>query len=397
MRVEYTAVNHEGRTISGNIVVNSLREATRKLQAQGLSVLSVEAKEEKQATYQAKRVTPSALAVFIGQLATLLESDIAIDEAVTALKETEENDRIRDACRKILSRVRNGEPFSMALKASGLPLPPYFHLLAEAGEVTGNPGQAMRSALKQWEYDLETRRRLAGALLYPSILIFTGITAVLLIFVLVVPRFESILAKTNNGIPAITKIILVSGTFFNDHIVLSGAIATLIIIGPPVLFKNKMLRNRLFELTAKMPLLSGWMHEIELGRWAAMMATLTESQVELTHALNLSSQFIHPANMRNQFQRLAGAVRAGSSLSEALDEKQLLSPAGVNLIRVGEHTGKLPQMLNSLAKLLDTSVKNRTGRILALTEPIAILLIGAVIGVIMAGLILGITSMNETV
>ena len=111
----------------------------------------------------------------------------------------------------------------------------------------------------------------------------------------------------------------------------------------------------------------------------------------------MAGQFIVLPNMRGQFQRLTNAVRAGASLSEAIRERNLLPVPAVNLIRVGERTGDLASMLRSLADLAEDSVKNRTTTILALLEPIAILVIGTVIGLIMAGLILGITSVNEIV
>ena len=236
-----------------------------------------------------------------------------------------------------------------------------------------------------------------AALTYPAILVCTGIGAVLLIFILVVPRFETLLAKSDREIPLLTKLILVPGSFFNNHMPILLLLAGCGLLGLVMMAANTEAKRTTTELFLHIPLLSSWIQEMETGKWASMMATLLGNRVELVRALELSAQLIRLTNMQRQFQSLTNAVRAGTSLSEAIREKQLFAVTGINLIKVGERTGELPSMLRSLAVLTDNSVKHRTAALLALIEPIAILVIGTVIGLVMAGLILGITSVNEMV
>ncbi len=398
MKIAYKAINSEGKTFSGTIEAASPREAARTLQRQGITPLTLQEKATGSAiSWRRRRLSAEILLVFISQLVSLLESSIAIDETLAALEETETNITIKKACGQILHAVRSGTSFSTALESAGLPLPSYFYLLAQSGEITGDLGKAMHSGLQQWEYDLEVRKRFIGALIYPSILIFTGISAIVLIFLLVVPRFESILGKSEQKIPLITKIILVPGSFFNDHLLLVTAAGLAFIGGGLLLARNSRIRQSCFQRIAELPLLSGWLQEIELGKWATMMATLLGCKVELTNALDLAAQFISVQKMQNHFQQLTRAVRSGTSLSAAIADKQIMPATAVNLIRVGERTGDLAGMLTSLARLTENSIKNRTNTILALIEPVAILLIGSIIGLIMAGLIMGIININEAI
>lgn len=399
MQYTYKALQNQGQTIKGQINAATSREALRLLQAQGLTVLSI---KESSSTLlrrpgRHKRLTQKIVHLFMNQLTALLQADIPIDETVSTLLESEENDRLRRECAIMRKTLQNGLSFSEALKATSLPLPSYYYLLAKSGEMTGNLAESMQAANTQWQYEQETKRRALAALTYPTILICTGIAAVLLIFILVVPRFESLIGKSGKEVPLITQVILVPGTFFNHHMFVLLVLAGSLVLGALTAVKSPKIKQHFFELLGRAPLTSTWIHETETGRWASMMATLLANQVPLVQALELAGQFIALPNMQGQFQRLTNAVRAGASLSDALKERNLLPVTAVNLIRVGERTGDLAAMMRSLANLAEDSVKNRTAAILALVEPVAILVIGTVIGLIMAGLILGITSVNELV
>lgn len=397
MHFSYSAIQGQGQTIRGHIEAESEREALRLLQGQGMTVLGLHPDRAEREQGSRRRLTSKLLHLFMTQLSALLDSSIPIDEAVKALHESETNSRLRRASAVMLKALQSGHSFSDALEAAALPLPNYYYLLARSGEMTGNLAESMRAADSQWAYEQETRRRLMATLTYPLILICTGVGAVLLIFILVVPRFETLLTRSGKEIPLLTKLILVPGSFFNHHMPLLLLLSGCALIALLMAFANTQVRQRAREWLLYIPLLSTWMQEMEIGKWAGMMATLLGNRVELVQALELSARFIGLTNMQRQFQTLTNAVRAGTSLSEAIREKQLLPPTGINLVRVGERTGDLPAMLRSLADLTDNSVKNRTATLLSLLEPIAILIIGAVIGLVMAGLILGITSVNEMV
>lgn len=397
MQFSYSAIQAQGHAIQGHISADSEREAIRLLQGQGMTVLSLCVSQADKEHSSKRRLTPKLLHLFMTQLTALLESSVPIDEAVQALYESEANGRLRHASAVMLKALQTGSSFSDALKTADLPLPLYYYLLARSGELTGNLAESMRAAGTQWEYEQETRRRFMAALTYPAILVCTGIGAVLLIFILVVPRFETLLAKSDREIPLLTKLILVPGSFFNNHMPILLLLAGCGLLGLVMMASNTEAKRTTTELLLHIPLLSSWIQEMETGKWASMMATLLGNRVELVRALELSAQLIRLTNMQRQFQSLTNAVRAGTSLSEAIREKQLFAVTGINLIKVGERTGELPSMLRSLAVLTDNSVKHRTAALLALIEPIAILVIGTVIGLVMAGLILGITSVNEMV
>ncbi len=397
MRYKYQAIDAQGQEISGVLTADSERAAMRQLQKRGLTTVHLAAAEN--AASQDKRANKAApqrdVFVVLHELTTLLESGVALIDAVEALATSSHHPFITQVFSVVAKRLRQGTSFSLALKESALKLPWYMYQLVEAGELTGKVAEALRDGVEQMEYETKVRNEMRNAMIYPAILIFSGVAAVILIFTLVVPRFANILQNRGDEIPFLAQFVLTTGMFLNTHLDwFIGAILVGIIIGAYI-FSQPQARMRMQDGLARLPLIGTWMIEAETGRWAAMMGTLLENRVALLRALELASQGVKLPSLNARLQQVTRAVRAGTSLSQALQDNDALTPTGHNLIRAGEKAGELPRMLRSLARLLDESGRVRMKRFLLLIEPIAILVIGGVIGVIITGVILAITSVND--
>ena len=141
----------------------------------------------------------------------------------------------------------------------------------------------------------------------------------------------------------------------------------------------------------------GWFSEVDTAKWASVMGAMLESRVELMDALRLASRGIRISRRKTMLDRAADDVRSGVALSAALERQDALTPTGYNLIRVGEQSGRLAEMMRALANVYEENSARRMRRVLTLIEPVAILLIGGFLGTIMIGIILAITSVNEIV
>ncbi|MDE2156363.1 MAG: type II secretion system F family protein, partial [Xanthomonadaceae bacterium] len=286
------------------------------------------------------------------------------------------------------------QAFSDALAASGIPLPPYVLQLVKAGEMTGQLGASIAGAVAQMEYEEQMRAELRNALVYPTILIFAGVAAVILMFTFVVPKFASLLKKSDQ-LPWLAWAVLAGGTWVNANAwwlvpaLLGGAAAAVLAL------RREPVRDRLYQQLSRWPLLGSWLLESETARWAKMLGTLLLSKVALLRALELARDGMRLQQRRVRMGEVARAVRGGATLAQALEDHDALTGTGYNLVRVGERAGELPAMLQSLARLYEESGRQRMKRLLALIEPLAILVIGAVIGVIIMGVMLAITSAND--
>jgi general secretion pathway protein F len=397
MKIEYRAINAEGAIVTGVLEVEDQRKAARQLSRQGLTPVSLHAPEHApvQIAYRRGRVNERDLLILLKQLTTLLKSGVSLDEAIASLAESESKPQLKRELIEISTQIRRGHALSQAFKGGGLKLPSYIHHLTEAGELTGNLTGALSDGLAQMEYEQQVNSELKNALIYPSILIVSGIGAVLLIFTLVVPKFTKLLEKSRGDVPILAQIVLKTGQFMNDNILaLSSLLAIMTLLILTALAKAEI-RQRLWDLLMRLPLIGPWLIEADIGRWSSMLATLLGSRVELTRALELAQQGVSGSRLRSNLTQVTKAVRGGNSLAESLQQSGAITATGYGLVRVGERSGELPVMVHSLATLYTESGRNRMKRFLTLLEPIAILTIGGVIGVIMTGIILAITSVNE--
>lgn len=397
MRYKYQAIDGHRQEVSGILTAEAEREAVRLLQRRGLMPLSLTPMGGTTTRSVGKTSKPKKrdIIIVLHELTTLLESGVALIEAVESLANSSHHPFITQTFADIASELRQGIAFSVTLQASPLELPWYVTQLVEAGEMTGKLATALRDGVAQMEYEQEVANEMRNAMIYPIILIVSGIAAILMIFILVVPRFANILKNRGDDIPLLAKLVLNTGMLLNTHFewIIGIAIAFVILI--IYVLNQATLRAKFRDATAKMPLLGIWIIEAETARWAAMLGTLLENRVALLRALELATQGIKLPSLNTKLTQVAKDVKGGTPLSQALQDNEALTPTGHNLIRAGERAGRLPPMLRSLAKLLEESGRVRMKRFLLLIEPIAILVIGSVIGVIITGVILAITSVNQ--
>jgi general secretion pathway protein F len=342
-----------------------------------------------------KRAGHQEKALVIRELATLLHAGISLAEAVESIGQTHTDSAIGAVFTYVHGKLRGGESFSQGLKSAQLEWPDYLFQLVAAGEHTGKLAHALESAATQMEYEQRIRSEMRNALIYPSILVFSGIAATLLIFIVVVPKFAGLLKNSRAQIPDISVWVLTAGMFVKENLLWVGLGALAVVLAAVAMLANPVLRARLLQTLSRAPILGAWLVETEIGRWAAMLGTLLENRVPILKAMELAQDGMRLSTVRHKLQQALREVRGGKKIAEALASGQMLNVTGLNLIRVGERSGELAKMLRTLAALYETSGQERLKRFLILLEPVAILTIGIVIGTIMVAIMLAITSLSN--
>jgi len=397
MQFRYRALNPDGEVVSGEIDAEALRAASRFLRQRGLTPLTVsEADATERPALGGRRTRASATAVRLAlqQLVTLLESGVSLIEAVSSLGRSTQDPAVAKAMHEMEQRLQRGEAFSAALAQSGLRVPGYVHRLAEAGELTGNLGQALGSAVEQMEYEHATAQEFRNALIYPAILVLAGVAAVVLIFTLVVPQFTDVLDR-GADVPLLARVVLSAGQFFNQHAWQLAAGLAAVAVALAVAFQQERTRALAWEGLARLPLVGAWLREAEMARWSALLGTLLANRVDMSGALELAAGAVKTRSMAARFRQVTRRVRAGTTIAQALAETDAVSATGTDMVRVGERSGELAAMLRSLSRMATDNGRVRMKRLLTLIEPAAILVIGGIIGLIMAAVVLAITSANQ--
>ncbi len=394
---DYQALDIGGHVVKGSVVAVSERHALRAIEAQGLAPLLVFPSKPAVRSRQFFQRPPQTQEILLSlkQLSLLLTSGVPMIRAIETLKQQKLHPVISSGFADLERRLRSGQGFTNSLPISLPMLPSYVTQLAAAGEAIGRLGEALADAVTQMSYEHQIRQDIRNALTYPAVLIGAGFTAVIFIFIVVVPRFSAMLAQAKSPLPWISTVVLNTGMFLNANrmLVFIGAAAIVALIVWAL--GNKKFMSALRERAAKMPILGAWLLESDLARWAFMLGTMFANGVEMTKALDLSRDTISLPSLRTRLDQVSKMVRAGKSLSAAMAEQRAFNDTAISLVQVGEESGHIDEMLRSLAKLYDDSGRQRMKRFLILLEPAAILFIGIVVGGIVAAIMLAITSINQ--
>lgn len=393
----YTAIDTRGVRQRGSLMAADTQHALKSLHDRQLQVITVEPARAIRAVARPPARSggaggAAAVAITVNELATLLEAGVPLAEAVGTLAQAQPGGHPLNA---VLASIRGGSSFSQALGASALPLPAFVLQLVRAGESTGNLPAALRAAAQHLEAELQFAQEARNALLYPLVLVGTGILATLVMFVFVVPRFAGILSNPKAELPLISQWVLGAGLWLTQHQWMVGAASVAAVAAVAWAARQPAVRVATWETAGRLPVLGPWTLHAELSRWASLLSVLLSSKVPMLQALAQANETLRRRALRSQAAMALADVRGGKSLSDALAAHAVLDAAGLNLIRVGERAGSLTQTVSSLARIHTTQSQLRLKRFLVLLEPLMILAISVVLGGIMISVMLAITSLTN--
>lgn len=401
MPYAYKALDSQGRQLQGELDASTEEDAAHALAQQGLSPIELTPLRERRGAQGkvGKREKPRIATMLLArELASLLQAGVTLEESLRTLLDGRRDSPQAAPLTAVLTAVLAGERFSVALKqqadSAALPLPPYVLALVSAGESTGDLPAALTRAAEQLTFDEQIRSETSEALVYPSILIGAGITAVLFVFSFVVPRFSSLLAGKNVELPWLSAAVLAIGTFFNAHM-LAVALGLVAVLAAGATLRRLLGPERIRSAQSRWPLIGPWLHQQELSRWTGMLALMLQSRVPILTAIDLTAAAVTLPDVRRGLRDTLSDIGRGEALSRSLQERQLLPSTALSMVRVGERTGQLAQMMGHVATYALEANRSSRRRLVALIEPAAILVLGGIIAMVVVGVVLALTSLSE--
>jgi general secretion pathway protein F len=393
----YNALNTLGHSITGELVADDERAALRELTSRGLTPLSLSV--AMQVTTRGlrwrKRGSLEDHIRLINELAVLIGAGVNLSEAVNIASRSPVHAVFGDGLNGVGRDLRRGERVTDAIQNNIKTFPPYVYQLIRAGDETGLLANALKDACQQMQFDDRVRKDIRHALVYPLFLLAMGGAATLFIFLIVVPRFAAMLKDRMELLPVFSRSLFQIGLFVQANVLPVVAVLIVLVLGLVALSREPSFQNRLRELVARAPVLGKFVVEAEAGRWTAMLAILLQNRVPLVHSLNIARESLRLESFKVRLDQVERGVRNGNALAAALEDYRLFDEALVNLIRVGERSGRLAEMLQSAAALAEQKGRDRIKRMMALLEPLSIVVIGGMIGTIVIALFTAIASINN--
>ena len=335
-----------------------------------------------------KRVSTEEMTIFYIQLANMINAGITILSSLKALAKQIENKKLKDAVGDLARNIEAGDSFSQGLARYHKIFPSLLVSMVKVGEVSGKLDKVLIRYARFAENQYELKQKIKGALFYPMILLCAGLAVTLFIVTSIIPKFAEIFLEAGIRLPVLTLILYKLGTGIKTYWYL-GVLAV-VIAWLAIKFYLKTPRGRLnfdkFKLN--LPILGSLHRKVMISSFSRTLSTLLGSGVSILEALTIVIGVIGNKVLAGVIENVRSSVEKGESISESLKISEEFPSDAVQMITVGEESGSLADMLNKIADFYDTYIGYSVKKLTTIIEPLFLVVIGGIVGVIMASLLL---------
>ncbi len=401
----YKAADSSGRVVRGVLEAADKKGAVEKIHAMGCVPIQIDLSRGAGKNLEGKImerlqgffnvVSSRDVMIFTQDLSVLLNAGLPVDRALAIQIDVTEKERFREVIGEILKAVQGGSYLSDALARYPRVFSPFYVNMIRAGETGGVIGPVLERLALFLESAQELRDFVRSAMVYPLFLVAVGGVSIIILMTYVIPKFSVIFADMGQAIPLTTRLLLGFSYFLRDY----GWLLLLCVIGLVYLAKRYIAtppgRQRFDRMKLRLPVSGDLVRKIEVARFSRTLGTLTKSGVPILQALTLVRDIIGNREIARSLERVNNRVKEGDRLSKALNDLNLFPSLAVQMITVGEETGRLDAMLLRVAENYEKIVRDAVKRFINLLEPAMILVMGVIVGLIVISMLTAIFSMNE--
>ncbi|MFL4470153.1 type II secretion system F family protein [Tateyamaria armeniaca] len=398
-RFRYSAVDAGGKTRSGRIEATGPAAARAALRGNGLLPISVSQAhswsiDQVLSVLQRSRkpLSPTDLAVFTRQMATLLGSGVQVEVALATMAE-QSNPRLGAVCRHLRQAILDGSSLSAALQDCGTGFDRFYLTSIQAGERAGRQGAVLAHLADHAEGRLRNRQKVVLALIYPAILIVVSIAVVVGLLVFLLPDIVRVFAARGADLPPLTRLMIGLSDFLTGNAALLIAALFAVIVGASAAVRHPSVMRAWHDALWR----SGLARQMTIVQFSGTLATLTQSGVQLADALASATATVGNLAARETLADVARDVRDGQPLSRALARKDGFPPMMITMIASGEAGGVLPAMLGRFAEDQSQNLQARVKTMVGLVEPLVLLGMGGVVMLLVLAILLPIVNLNTLV
>jgi general secretion pathway protein F len=395
----YKAISRDGKSHDGTVEANGPELASRQLRAQGLTLLKLEegASAGTVSGSKASGKPPGRQEILsmTSELAVLLRAGLPLDRALKVLIDMAVQPQMSEMLNELLKAVKGGKALSQAMQPYEEIFGTFYINMVRAGEASGQLSEVLNRLVEYLENAKANRDTVVSALIYPAILAVVSVLSIVLMLGFVVPQFETLFEDMGEALPVLTQMVISGADFIKSY----GLVILVILVGLGIYLRRwvgtEEGKKSLHRSLLKLPLAGGIIFEFEVSKFARTVGTLIGNGVSLLKAISIAINTVNNTVIKEALDVLPPAVKAGKRMSVALEETSMFTPMVIQMIRVGEESGSLDQMMLELAEVFDNHVQSGVKRGLALLEPILILGMGFIIGIIIIAILMGILSVND--
>lgn len=393
----YIVADKAGKEKRGKMEANNRDAAKELLKKDGYVILSLEEQSQQfdmNFTF-GRKLKPRDLSVFCRQFVSILESGVAMKEALAMLEEQTENKTLKKSIAEVLTNIEKGNSLADAMRGESHVFPPMLINMVEAGESSGNLEMAFSRMAEQFEKEAKLKATVRKATVYPIVLIFACIGVIGVMLLYVIPIFIDMFKEIDMEMPAFTMFVMGLSEWAGTHVYIIVGVAVAIFAAYQAYYRTEGGRKNIDKIKMKMPLFGQSVVKSNCSRFARTASTLLAAGVPMIDCLDIVSRIVNNIHYSMAIQNAREEVMKGIPLSEPLRDAGIFPPMVYHMTGIGEETGNIEQMLNKLADYYDEEVEITTQTILAAMEPLIIVFMAVVVGSLVIASILPIAAMYE--
>ena len=396
----YKARDNNGRLIKGAMEAASKNELVEKLKKMGYMVTGV---SEVTAGFSIesvfenlKRIKSDDMLMFYIQLSNMINAGITILMSLSTLGRQVENKALRETIEGVVRQIEGGSTLSDALTGHGKVFPKLFVNMIKAGEASGSLDTVLMRYAKFYENQEDIKEKVKGALFYPMILFSFGTAVMLFIVTFVIPQFAQIYIRAGVQLPIPTLIVYKAGFMIKNY--WYWLFALLIALYALAKLYSRTERGALFidNLKLNLPIIGPLYRKVAIARFTRTLSTLLSSGVPILTSLDITKEVAGNKILENIIANVRRYVEKGEKLAEPLKVSGEFPPDVIQMISVGEESGGLDAMLEKIADFYDMTVSYAIKKLTTVIEPLFLMVMGVMVGVIMASMLLPIFDMVKT-
>ena len=401
---QYRATDLQGKIVEGLIEAGEERSVVQRLRERGLIPIRIGLGT---APSRAQRilgipgfgrksaVRTKDLLVFTRELSTLLAAGMPLDRSLTTLGELAQTADLKRITAEVLQAVRGGSSLAEALAQHPQAFPPLYVSMVKAGEIGGVLDEVLRRLVDYLASVQELRDEIRSAMTYPILLTGVGAISIAILLVFVLPKFANMFADLGQALPMSTRMMLAVSDFFTSVWFVPGTLAMAAMIYGGHWYLSTRQRAAFDAFKLRLPIAGPLRRRMEVARFGRTLGTLLRSGVPVLQALDIVREVATNVTIARAVSEVQAGVREGAGMAGPLGRTGAFPPLALQMIAVGEDTGKLDEMLLTIADYFDGEVRNEVKRLTSLLEPVMILVMGLVVGFMVISMLMAVFSIND--
>jgi len=375
----------EGDVIERPVVAASLHAAQEEMRRQGLHVFGSRRGAFRWRDFLPRfggAVSTEHFLLFNQELLALVRAGLPIVQSFDIMLDRQKNPRFREILAEIREKLTNGVALSDAFASYGNLFPPIYSTSLRAGERSGDLEGVIKRFLRYQKLIVNLRKRVVGAMVYPAILILLSSAMIFVMMTFVIPKFAEFFEGFGQELPWFTQLMIDVGTFLRRNIILA-----LVAIAAVVFLVNRWIKTKgrltWDRVKLRIPLVGGILHRFAIMQFTQSLGTLLSGGTPMVPAIEIASQSVTNALVSSKIAGIVQNVREGEPLWRSLDNTEAVSDLAVEMIKVGESTGALTEMLANVSEFYDEEIESRLTRLVSAIEPMILVFMGGVIAVLL--------------